>query len=101
MSLQLMQEFRHFELVAGVLSTEQAKWVQDNLRIANPDRELPQETTGLEIDGIVEAAVRLSNMPEAIAWLPEARGMQEELVVTHSNRLERAKALLEILTDSD
>jgi hypothetical protein len=99
MSLQLMQEFRHFEVVAGVLSTEQAKWVQDNLRIANPDRELPQEATGLEIDGIVEAAVRLSNMPEAIAWLPEARGMQLELIGTHTNRLERAKALLEILTD--
>ena len=100
MSLQLMQEFRHFELVAGVLSTEQAKWVQDNLRIANPERELTQETTGLEIDGIVEAAVRLSNMPEAIAWLPEARGMQAELVTTHTNRLERAKALLAILQNN-
>jgi len=99
MSLQLMQEFRHFELVTSVMNSEQSIWVQDNLRIANPDREIPTEATGLEIDGIVAAAVRLSDMPEAIAWLPVARGMQEELVETHTNRLERAQALLEILTD--
>jgi len=98
MSLQLMQEFRHFELIASVLNNEQAIWVQDNLRIANPDREFPQEATGLAVDEIVAAAVRLADMPEAKAWLPVARGMQQEPIETHTSRLERAEALLEILT---
>ena len=98
-SLQLMREIRHFDLVSGVLSTEQVIWVQDNFRVVNPGQDLPQEATGLETDGIIAAAARLSVKPETITWLPEARGMQLELVRTHTYRLERAQALLEILME--
>lgn len=46
------------------------------------------------IQGVVDAATRLQNSPDFIAWLPEARHLQIDLSDTHERRLRGAEALL-------
>jgi hypothetical protein len=100
MSLQLMQEFRHFELTAGVLNNQQDRWVQDNYRVLRPGQ-IPEANESLDsIESIVSAAARLAKKPDAVDWLPEARNMQLDIISTNQNRLQRAKALLQLLETS-
>jgi len=97
MSLQLMQEFRHFEVSADVLSNQQDSWVQDNYPVIRPEQ-VPEANESLaSIEDIVSAAARLANKPDAVDWLPEARGMQLIIIATNQSRLQRAKALLQLL----
>ena len=101
LSLQLMTEFRHFELAAGILTNEQYVWLQDEIGYVSPGVPTDVEFTAAQLDALVEAAQRLKNSPDFIAWLPESRSMQIELASTHENRLQRATALLEILKSAE
>jgi hypothetical protein len=101
LSLQLMTEFRHFELAAGILTNEQYIWLQDEIGYVNPSTPVNVEFTPDQLNALVEAAQRTKDSPEFVAWLPEARSMQLDLKVTHESRLKRATALLAILRKLD
>ena len=101
LSLQLMTEFRHFELATGILSNEQYVWMQDEIGYVSPANPIEAEFTPDQLDSLVAAAERIKDSPEFVAWLPEGRGMQLELIETHQGRLERANALLVILRGLD
>ena len=98
--LQLMTEIRHFEFAAKVLSNKQRVWVQDNYYVYNPrtvdDVKYPESKT----DTVIDAARRLQNSPDFVAWLPEARVLQLDLMKTNEVRLHRAESLLAILDGS-
>lgn len=96
-SLQLMTEIRHFEFAVRILSNEQRVWVQDNYFVYTPRTVAVVEYPGSELEGVVDAAKRLQNSPDFVAWLPEARGLQLELIQTHEGRLRGAEELLSIL----
>ena len=97
LNLQHMTEIRHFELAAGVLTNEQYVWMQDAIGYSSLGIRTDLEFTDGQLDGLVEAAYRLQGKPELVAWLPEGRGMQLELMDTHRSRLSRAEALLATL----
>ncbi len=101
LSLQLMTEFRHFELAAGILTNEQYVWLQDEIGYVSPGVPSDVEFTAAQLDALIEAAQRLKDSPDFVAWLPEARSMQIELADTHESRLQRAHALLTILRDAE
>lgn len=101
LSLQLMTEFRHFELAAGILSNEQYVWMQDEIGYVSPSVPSGVEFTAAQLGALVEAAQRVKDSPDFVAWLPEARSMQIELADTHERRLQRARALLTILRDDE
>lgn len=100
-SLQLMTEFRHFELASGVLSNEQYVWMQDELGYVSPNTRPDVSFSETQLDGLEEAAKRIAATPEFVAWLPESRSMQIELIGTHNSRLERAETLLDTLRNHD
>lgn len=97
-SLQLMTEVRHFEFAAKVLSVDQHVWVQDNYYVFGPRTVIDARYPDSDIPGVVEAAIRLQNSPDFVAWLPEARGIQLDLSHTHADRLRLAETLRELLT---
>jgi hypothetical protein len=101
LSLQLMTEFRHFELAAGILTNEQYVWLQDEIGYVDPSTPIDVEFTADQLNALVEAAQRVKDSPDFVAWLPEARGMQLDLKATHKSRLARATALLAILRRHD
>ena len=97
LSLQLMTEFRHFELAAGILNNEQYVWMQDEIGYVSVSPPSGIEFTTAQLAALAEATQRLKDSPDFVAWLPEARSMQMELAGTHEGRLQRATALLTIL----
>ena len=97
-SLQLMTEIRHFEFAAKILSVEQHVWVQDNYYVFGPRTVAGARYPDSGMPGVIEAARRLQNTPDFVAWLPEARGIQLDLTHTHTDRLRLAETLLELLT---
>lgn len=101
LSLQLMTEFRHFELAAGILTNEQYIWLQDEMGDIYSSMPVNVEFTPDQLNALVEAAQRTKDSPAFVAWLPEARSMQLELKVTHESRLKRATTLLDILRNLD
>jgi hypothetical protein len=100
-SLQIMTEIRHFELAAKILSNEQRVWVQNNYYVFGPRTVDGAICSESKIDAVADAARRLQDSPDFIAWLPEARGMQLDLMKTNEFRLQRAESLLSILRVSD
>jgi len=100
-SLQLMTEIRHFELAAGILSNEQHVWVQDNYYVFNPGSATDEKYPESDIDAVVDAARRLQDSPDFIAWLPEARGLQLELTEINKMRLRGAESLLLLLKGTE
>jgi hypothetical protein len=101
LSLQLMTEFRHFELASGILTNEQYLWLQDEIGYFDPATHLNVEFTPDQLNALVEAAQRIKGSPDLVAWLPESRGMRLDLKVTHDSRLARATALLAVLQKLD
>jgi hypothetical protein len=95
--LQFSAEHRHFELAAGVLSHEQEVFVQDTLRILNPDDMDSIENVETDLEQIKVAAQRLSERMELIAWLPQVRHLQIEQMNVHKSRLDRGKTVLDAL----
>ena len=98
--LQLMTEFKHFELSAGVLTNEQIVWLQDNVSIVWREKMATLDQKAVDVSAVVEAASRLRANSALVAWLTEARNMQNELSDTHTNRKTRAVALLGLLKTS-
>jgi hypothetical protein len=101
LSLQLMTEFRHFQLAAGILSNEQDVWMQDEMGYVSPTTKLQVKFSEAQLSALVESADRLKNSAELVAWLPEGRSMQLELIDTHRRRLSHAESLLAILRASE
>lgn len=97
--LQLDTEFRHLELAAGVLSHEQEVFIQDNWRMFNPEDFATAKAGKHKNTDVSAAAERLQARPEFIAWLPYVRDMQLEQIAVHKMRLDRARGVLETLTD--
>lgn len=97
--IQIETEFRHFELAAGVLSHEQAVFIQDDWRIFSPRNFEMAKASQSEIGDVYAAAKRLQDRPQLVAWLPYVRDMQLEQITVHSKRLERARVALETLND--
>jgi len=97
LSLQIAQELRHFELGAGILTNRQARHAQDAWGVAWPGNieELREEEVDLE--EVRQAAVRLQRNVAFVAWLPFSHETQIELVESHTQRLQRAEALLAML----
>jgi len=95
--LQFANEHRHFELVAGVLSHEQETFVQDTLRILNPDDMDNIENAEPDLEQVKVAAQRVGERTELVAWLPQVRHLQIEQIIVHQMRLDRGKTVLDVL----
>ena len=95
--LQFTTESRHFELAAGVLDRKQITYIQDRYLFFRPDDldEVPQ--IDVEEFRVEEAAKRLGDKADLIAWLPYIRSMQMEQIEAHQARLRRAHDALEVL----
>lgn len=92
--LNLMIEFRYFELSAGIATFDQHKFVQDRWFVVNEEKlPLLQEVRPDEA-GVRAAAERLSANTELIAWLPRVRHLHFDQVYAHGVRLENARTLL-------
>ena len=97
--LQFMTESRHFELAAGVLDREQVVFVQDNYLFFRPSQ--IDEVKALEYDreSIQQAARRLGEREDLIAWFPYVRSMQMEQIEVHRMRLDRAENAVRALRE--
>jgi len=95
--LQFTTEFKHFEEVAGVLSFDQARLVQDEILFVN--QQTLDRVRSIEVDKVevLLAAKRLAERPGIRAWLPQIRGLQLEQISVHKSRLDRAHTVLETL----
>lgn len=96
-SLQLTTEFRHFELVAGVLTEEQALFVQDAAPIITPNELDEVRELETNVDEVVAAARRLEQRQDLVAWLPYVRSLQLEQIAVHSWRIDLANDALDVL----
>ena len=97
--LQFMTESRHFELAAGVLDREQVMFVQDNYLFFRPAEIDEVKELEFDRDGVRQAAARLAERADLIAWLPYVRSMQLEQIEVHRMRLDRARKALEVLQE--
>ncbi|MGI9263486.1 MAG: hypothetical protein ACR2QU_01070 [Gammaproteobacteria bacterium] len=96
-SLNLMVEFRHFELSAGIITPEQFRFVQDRWYVVNRSN-LDQLQGAQPAPGDIAAATdRLRENAEFLAWLPKTRGLQIDQIKANEGRLDNARALLEKL----
>ena len=98
-NLNLMVEFRHCELSAGVITAEQHRFVQDHWYVVNPSNLSQLQETQPAQEGIVAAADRLNANAELLEWLPKVRGLQIDQIKANGGRLENARALLERLSE--
>jgi hypothetical protein len=96
-SLQLMQEFRHFELGAGVLTNQQLRRAHVDWGIVRADELEEFRNDTVDLIAIKAAAERLQANHSFVAWLPIAHEMQLELARINGARQQRANVLLEIL----
>lgn len=97
LSLQLMQEFRHFELGAGVLTNQQIRRAQDDWGMVSADELEEFRNAPVDLAGVQAAAERLRANDDFIAWLPVAYEMQLDLAMVNRERQQRAEILLQIL----
>jgi len=95
--LEFATEHRHFELVAGILSLEQSLYMQEHWQFFDPGKMDAPRKEQPPVSGIFEAAQRLQNRPEFVAWLPYVRDLQLEQIRVHGVRLERAQKVLQLL----
>ncbi len=95
--LEFKTEFKHFELVAGVLNYDQVRLLQDEIGYVTDVR--IDEIRKLRVDNleVLLAAKRLAERPGVRDWLPQIRRMQIEQIMVHNRRIERAQAVLDIL----
>ena len=93
-SLNLMIEFRYFELSAGIVTLDQYSFVQDGWFVVNPRNIQEVRDARPEQAGVRAAAERLARNEELLAWLPKVRGLQIDQIRAHDARLEHARSLL-------
>jgi hypothetical protein len=98
-SLNLMVEFRYFELSAGIITPEQFRFVQDRWYVVTPSNLTQLQEAQPAPEGIVTASERLSANSELRAWLPKVRGLQIDQIMSHTGRLKNARALLDNLNE--
>ena len=95
--LQFITESRHFELAAGILDVEQVTYIQDEFLFFRPDDVDSLPDIDLGEFGVRDAAVRLGQRTDFIAWLPYIRSLQLEQIAVHEARLHRAQLALRAL----
>ena len=98
--LNLMIEFRYFELSAGIATLEQYRYVQDRWFIVNAGNLEEVRDSRPEEAGVRAAARRLTERKELLAWLPRVRDLQIDQIHGHTARLENARSLLDRLRSS-
>lgn len=94
LSLNLMIEFRYFELSAGIVTLDQYSFVQDRWFVVNPRNIQEVRDARPEEAGVRAAAERLATNKKLLAWLPKVRGLQIDQIRAHTARLENARSLL-------
>jgi hypothetical protein len=97
--LQFMTESRHFELAAGVLDKEQVVFMQDRYLFFRPAELNEVKAVQFNREGVQQAARRLGERADLIAWLPYVRSMQMDQIEVHGMRLDRAEKALRVLQD--
>ncbi len=95
--LNLMIEFRYFELSAAVVTVDQYRFVQDRWFVVNSANLKELQDVRPDEAGVRAAAERLRASAELLAWLPKVRGLQVDQIQAHNGRLENARSLLETL----
>jgi hypothetical protein len=98
-SLNLMTEFRYFELSAGIATLEQYRFVQEHWYVVNSTNLGELQDVHPEEEGVRAAAKRLRANAEFLAWLPRVRGLQIDQIQANSGRLESARSLLDTLQE--
>jgi hypothetical protein len=96
-SLQLMQEIRHFEFGAGILTNKQRRQAHDDWGVVSAEEILEFRNDTPDLVAVQAAAERLQANDKFVAWLPIAHQMQLELARINSERQQRANVLLDIL----
>lgn len=94
LTLNFMQEFRHFELGAGVLTNRQLRDAHLNWRIVRQAELVQFRKDDVDKAEVLAAAYRLQANTEFVAWLPIAHEMQLELAEINQSRKDMAIALL-------
>jgi hypothetical protein len=97
--LNLMIEFRYFELSAGVVTLDQYRFVQDRWFVVNPANLYELKDVRPDEAGVRAAAERLRANDELLDWLSKVRGLQIDQIQAHNGRLENARSLLRTLHD--
>ena len=97
LNLQHMQEFRHFQLGAGVLTNQQLRQAHVDWGVVSADEFEEFRGHAVDLVGVQAAAERLQANDSFVAWLPIAHEMQLELARINNDRQQRANELLEIL----
>jgi len=77
---QLMAEQRYHELAAGVLDYEHSRFIRDTWGVIGPDDLKQFDGAGLDLSGIHAVVERFRSNEDLVAWLPEIRNLQVELI---------------------
>ena len=93
------KELRHLELAAGILSHEQAIYVQDTWMYFGPDDIEDVRAAQVDLGPVRAAAERFLARKELLDWLPQTRAMQLEQITWNTSILEKANELLDKLRD--
>jgi hypothetical protein len=99
-ALNHMQEFRHFELGAGVLSNRQLREAHLSWRVVRQEELVQFRKDSVEEAEVLAAARRLQANTEFVAWLPIAHEMQLGIGETNQDRMNLANAMLDKLRES-
>ena len=98
-NLNLMIEFRYFELSAGIATLEQYREVQDRWFVVNAARLNELQDLHPAAAEVMAAAERLRADAELLAWLPRVRELQNDQIQANNGRLENARSLLNTLQE--
>lgn len=93
----LSNEFRHWELAAGILDPGQAKWLQDNRIFALPSNVEMILGAKHDPDEVMASAERLAARQGLIDWLPQVREMQVYMVFYLERQIALAHDVLAVL----
>jgi hypothetical protein len=97
-TLQYMQEFRHFEFAAGILTNRQLTRMHDEWFVVDATELAALQDEAVDETEVLEAANRLQADTDFVNWLPISYEMQREAIDGNQERLDRATELLGILT---
>lgn len=96
-TLFLSTEFRHWELAAGILSANQARWLQDNRVFALPGNIELLRGSEFDTADILATAQRLAANEALVSWLPQVREMQTYLITSLERQVSRGEDVLQML----
>ena len=98
-TLFLSNEFRYWELAAGVLSPAQAQWLQNNRIFALPANVTQLVETPQDMGEVMATAERLVAKHDLVNWLPQIREMQIYLIFSLERQVGQAEEALDLLMD--